>query len=175
MENNAKKSTLSKSQKKGKIRKARLTALDFFIVIILLVCVLGVVFRASVASLLNNGVDTVDITVSFKAEGLTEAEALAVKKGDTFYLDGELLGNLTSVELENDTKLVEMTDDVGKTTFVSVNDPEKYVVKGTLTVTASESDRGYIVGGKAVSVGKILNISSSSYSFAVTITEIPQK
>ena len=60
-------------------RKAKVTALDFLILILLVLCVVGIIFRNVIASFFIESVPTEKVTISFMCDGLTENEVALVK------------------------------------------------------------------------------------------------
>lgn len=156
-------------------RKAKVTALDFLILILLVLCVVGIIFRNVIASFFIESVPTEKVTISFMCDGLTENEVALVKEGDAMMLDGEIFGEIAAVSVSNAVDVVTSEDDEGNPVFTEVTDPETFVVKGSISVSGRYNNDGFSSEqGVQLHVGKILNIYSSSYNLTVIITEIPQ-
>ena len=165
-----------KPERETKPRRTRFTVLDFFLVIVVLLAVLGIGFRSAIAELFVGAEPGEEVAVRFKVEKLTRDEAEGLRKNDALFLDGEEIGQLSDFAMESQKTVIKETDETGSILFVTVADPNLYTVRGTMILLGHYGEEGLTVGeGESLYVGKILNIYTSSYSLTVTITEIPRK
>lgn len=163
-----------KNEKKE--RTTRFTVLDFFFLVILLLCILGIGFRSTIADFLTEAEPVQEVTISVRMDGLTAEQVNCMRTNDAFTLNGEAFGHLTSFFSEAQKKVEADIDENGEAVFVEVVDPNLFSVNGTITVKGYYAKEGLFVGeNTGLCVGKTLKIDASSYSVTVTITEIPRK
>ncbi len=164
--------TVKEEKKKGK--KTRLTVLDFLLVILLLLCLVGLLFRAAVLNWFDSRAPLEKITVSFKIDGISVDGYEHWQKDLVWMLDGEELGSVSDITSEPYQTAV-LAEEDGMTVFHTVNDPTRYTVRGKLTVTGRYEDTGITFGENgSLNVGKILKVTAGSSVLTVTITEIPR-
>lgn len=169
-------SRAARRKKEKKLRKSRFTVLDFFILIVLVLCVVGIGFRSTIAELLTEAEPGQEVSIAVQIDNLTAEQVNGMRGNDTFYLDGEEFGRLAQFTHEAQKKVDVGIDEDGKAVFVEVTDPLLYTVKATITVMGHYSEEGLTLGGNiSLLVGKTFKIDTSSYSVTVTITEIPRK
>lgn len=165
-----------KSQKGRKKSKKRFTVLDFFLVVIVVLCILGIGFRDVIADAITQAEPTEKVRISFFADGLTENELAKLGESQRFQMDGEDFGLLVDYSSEPSKVSVEKLDDEGNIYYETVTESGYYSVSGTLLVDIRYAEGGPVSAENvSLYVGKILNIYSSSLSITVTITEIPRK
>ncbi len=157
-------------------RHTRFTILDFFIIVILILSILGIGFRTTIAGFFADAEPGVDVSVGFKAEGLTAEQVEKLKKEDVLFFDDGEFGSLADFASEAQKTVIKYTNEEGKISFETVEDPNHFVVRGTILLQGHYSEEGLTVReGLSLYVGKTFNIYTSSYSLIVTITEIPRK
>ena len=161
---------------KGNKGKRRFTVLDFALVVVLLLSVLGIGFRTVIADWIVRSAPKETISVSFKAEGITKDQLAQLKENDAFSVNGEAFGVLLSFSSQKSTKVIEQKDENGNVSFVTAEDQNALDVLGEVEVSGHYTDSGFVCQDDMnLYVGKILNIHASSYSITVIITEIPRK
>ena len=157
-------SDLNKERKKKKERQAqkrKFTALDFFFIVVLLLCVLGIGFRGTIAEFFLKAEPTQKVTISFKtnADNLTQNEIDEFKVGKQFFFDEKNRHSFGVVE-RIDVKEEHMA----------------YSLSGTISMDARYTDSGLVSkDNRSIRVGETFNICSGNYTVCVQITEIPRK
>ena len=157
-------SDTTKERKKKKMKgeqKRHFTALDFFFVVVLILCVLGIGFRGTIAEFFLAVEPTQEVKISFKtnADNLTENEVSEMKEGKEFFFDDKnrnSFGVVEQVEIKRELM--------------------GYSVSGTIVMNARYTDSGLVSKDNlSVRVGETFNICSGNYTVCVQITEIPRK
>lgn len=165
----------SDAEKTRRAKKPKVTALDFMILLLIVLCVVGIIFRSVIANFFIRSVPTENIEISFMAENLTQDEVALVKEGDALYLDEEIFGEITGLSASSSKNVVLSSDDSGNPVFTEAVDPERYTINGSISVSGRYNGEGFASEDNVqLHVGKILNIYASSYNLTVIITEIPQ-
>lgn len=160
----------------SRVKKRHFTVLDFGLIVILVLAVLGIGFRTVIADWIMKSAPTETVSVSFKAEGISAEQLSHMKTGHVLSHDGSELGKLSSFSFDKSKAVIEEKDADGKVIFTTVEDGESITVTGTLDVIGRYTDRGFVCQDDLnLYVGKILNIQTNSYSITVVITEIPRK
>ena len=159
--------------------KKKLNAIDWFIIVVLLLCVAGAAFRVFVGSdnSLSGTVTMEKHVVFFKVENIRNSSTEYLAPGEVFYIDstgqylGEISGNVTV------TPAVYMFEDVnGK--YVQAYAPEngdatRVDATGTLIVDGYMSDNGFLLNGAtSLAPGKEITIRSNFIQIKITVTEI---
>lgn len=153
-------------------KKIRFNLVDFFIIISVLLAVLMIVFRGTVADFVGNVVYTDEATVSFTVKGVSKGDLEMIKKDDTVYYDEKTLGKVLSVEYVNSTVNV-IDDSSGTPVYKQAVDYESYDLKITVsTVGAFFEDGFYFDGQIYLGVGKNLELYTDNYSCFAIITAI---
>ena len=142
-------------------KKRKFTALDFFFVVVLLLCVVGIGFRGTIAEFFLRAEPTEKVRISFKTSAdnltLTEVSKFDSKKGTEFFFDDkkhDSFGVLEQVEKKEELM--------------------GYSVKGAIVMDARYS--GLVSkDNRSVRVGETFNICAGNYTVCVQITEIPRK
>ena len=148
-----------RKEKDSKKSKTRFTSLDFFFVVVVLLCVVGIGFRGTIAEFFMKAEPTEKVEISFKAEGLRENEVVGITRGEEFFLD------------EHNEKRLGVVNEIES--FLEL---DRYTVKGSLTVDGRYTDTGLVTADNhPLYVNKILNIYSGTHAVTVQITEIPRK
>lgn len=158
------------------VKKKHFTALDFGLIVILLLSIVGIGFRTAIAEWIMKSAPAETVTVVFKAEGVTAEQLTHMEKDRALKLNGVAFGNLKSFTSEKGKTVVEQKNGDGTSEFVTVEDQNSYTVSGVAEVSGRYTDRGFVCQENTnLYVGKILNINSNSYTITVLITEIPRK
>ncbi|MBR6769492.1 MAG: hypothetical protein IKM34_08415 [Clostridia bacterium] len=148
-------------EQKANTQKRKFTALDFFFVVVLLLCVLGIGFRGTIAEFFLRAEPTERVRISFKtdADNLNENEVLEIEKGKEFFFDDKKhhsFGVVEKVEVKEELK--------------------GYSAIGTIVMDARYTDSGLVSkDNRSVRVGETFNICAGNYTVCVQITEIPRK
>lgn len=165
----------------NKTQKHRLGALDVFIIVAVLVCIVSVGLRMFMTqnSDLDKSVQLDNYIVSFKVMNIRDSSAKNyLKKGTNFYLDenGALFGTLREGVTINDAEAYyEMPD--GTIVLAANNssgDLYRVDAECSVDVTGKLDSNGYFLldGNKYIGRGKELKIYSKYLSITVQITDI---
>lgn len=159
--------------------KKKLNAIDWFIIVALLLCVAGAALRAFIGTdnSMNGTVTMEKHAVFFKVENIRNSSTEYLTPGEVFYIDatgqylGEITGNVTV------TPAVYMFEDAsGK--YVQAYAPEngdatRVDATGTLIVDGYMSDNGFLLNGTtSLAPGKEITIRSNFIQVKITVTEI---
>ena len=150
-----------KNSSEAKNQKTRFTVLDFFFIIVILLCVLGIGFRGTIAEFFLKAEPTQNVEISFKtnSDSLTENEVNGIEMGKEFFFDDkthQTFGVVSQVELNPELMGFSAT--------------------GKMTVHARYTDSGLVTkDNRSLRVGETFNICSGNYTVCVQITEIPRK
>ena len=156
--------------------KKHFSALDFGLLVVIILVVLGVGFRVMIANWIVRSAPEETVKISFKAEGITPEQLAQMKTSDVFTCEDEAFAVLGTFRSEKAKKTVEKKESDGSVSFVLAEDSLHNTVYGTLEVKGYYTDSGFVCQDDLnLYVGKILNIDSLSYSITVIITEIPRK
>lgn len=151
--------------------KARLNIFDVLIIFVIVACIAAIGVRIYFTSHANISPDTVEIT--YEVYGISEDNAAEFIQGKKIYLqsnDAEV-GRIESATVS--PAAIEAVDDDGSIT--TANDPYKFTVRGTMTLTGKMSDGGFAVGGQAyISLGSPLSVYTDRNMFTLTVLEISQ-
>ena len=159
-----------------RVKKRRFTVLDFGLIVVILLSILGIGFRTLIADWILKSVYEESVTVRFKAESVTSEQLSHMSAGHALTFNGAAFGTLKSLTSQNATSVVENKNEDGTVSFVTVEDKNSFTVYGEIELTGRYTDKGLVCQENTnLYVGKILNIQSSSYSVTVIITEIPRK
>lgn len=136
-------------------KKRKISALDAFVVILLLLCAAGVAIRAYIG---NDGVfseigkESKDYTVSFEISGITSAVSSYITQGESIYFEnGDLLG-IVGGGLAVTPAMTFAEDENGKyiQSYASADNGDASLVdvRGTITVSGYKTDYGFLANGK---------------------------
>ena len=156
--------------------KQRFPALDFALIVIVLLCIVGIGFRGAIADLIIQSAPEETVVVRVKIDMLSQERLALMKEGDTLYLGTAVWGTLGAFSYENAKRVIEQTDENGNAVFATVEDTMHYTVTAEVAIRGNFSESGFVcLENENMYVGKILNISATSYAITVIITEIPRK
>ena len=172
-------------QKKTPSRRVRFTWIDGVIIFLVVICILGVIFRYPIMDKLGLGEDYAQYRVKFS---VTAMDATAVKHlsgGDELYFDnGELAGTLCYPSLNNtvgagsalDCRPASVYIDNGAGELVWAQYPEgtRVDATGAFDCTgAYDSDLNFSIGGKKnIAVGQSITVCTDTVTLYITVTEI---
>ncbi len=160
----------------NRVKKRHFTALDFGLIVVLLLSILGIGFRTVIADWIMKSTPEETVTILFKAEGVTAEQLSRMQKDRVLTLNGKAFGKLQSFTSQNGKIVVEQKNEEGVVEFITVEDQNSYTVSGVIDISGRYTDQGFVCQENTnLYVGKILNINSNSYTITVLITEIPRK
>ena len=157
--------------KKGKKIKLRFNVIDFIIIIIVVGCIAGIVYRYNLVDrlIIDSKKDTMQ--VHFVAFSVSKELEDKLSVGDEFYLEGsgELLGTLKSSDSSDAVMIV--SDENGKP-VISYN-KELKDIQGIISCSGVKRDNGFFIAGtKFIAPGSELVLESINVRISVIITEI---
>ena len=160
-----------------KAKKVSFTVLDLLVFVVIVLCVLGIGFRNTIAELFVSAEPSQNVEIGFKTVAIEKGGGEQLTVGATLLLpDDETLGVVSSIVRETAKTAVSSVDGNGSLVWTEVDDSQHDILRGTVTVNARYGDSGLkTVDGYDLYVGKIINIHTASYTVTVTITEIPRK
>lgn len=165
---------MSNTQRSEKQSERKFNIIDVFIIILVLLCVLGIVFRSQMAEWIGVEKKTEEYKLSFKVSEIRYTSDKFFQAGSSVYLDsgnallGTIDGNCTILPAE---VYVDGPDGVP----VKVNCPENtYIdVNGVIKCLGIEKDGGFYLGGTySVAPGSELKVHTEMMNFVITVTEI---
>ena len=161
-------------------KKARLNAIDWFLIVAVLLCAAAGVLRMVIGSeggTLTTGVKMEDYIVSFKIANVRNSSMRYLKDGDKFYLAsnnsefGTIEGSVSVTPA-----LYRIEDAYGKyiQAFAPENgDATRVDVTGTMRVSGYMSDNGFLLDGlTALSINKSVALRSPFLYVTITVTGI---
>ncbi len=152
--------------------KTRFNMIDLIIVLIIIACIIGTVFRGTILDRLSFSSSADRVKVSFTAENLTYEDVSALRIGDTLYLSEKSFGTLTSMSYVKQTVVVPSQD---RLSFTEALDPTHYTLTGEIEISGKNTDKGFFFDSDIhIGVGKVLNLESSNCAISIVITKITE-
>ncbi len=166
-----------------KERKTRFNLIDLVIVIVVIACVIGTVFRAAILEKLSFASNNDTVVITFCAENLTAEELAFINRGDEFSLDGETFGimgdykspNQDVIVLKTEHKLEENNRIKTEVRFDTATDSNLFRLEGTMEIKGHNTESGFFFGSDThIAVGKVLNLDGEKCSISIVITKISE-
>ena len=152
--------------------KTRFNMIDLLIVLIIIACIIGTVFRGAILDRLSFSSSADSVMVSFTAENLTKEDISTLKVGDKLSLSDKSFGVLRSVAYEKQTVVIPSDD---RLSFIEALDPEHYTMTGEIEINGKNTDKGFFFDSDIhIGVGKMLNLESSKCAISIVITKITE-
>ena len=152
--------------------KTRFNMIDLIIVLIIIACIIGTVFRGTILDRLSFSSSADSVKVSFTAENLTYEDISVLNTNDTLYLSEKSFGTLTSMSYVKQTIVVPSQDQLS---FTEALDPTHYTLTGEIEVSGKNTDKGFFFDSDIhIGVGKVLNLESSKCAISIVITKITE-
>ncbi len=152
--------------------KTRFNMIDLIIVLIIIACIIGTVFRGTILDRLSFSSSADRVKVSFTAENLTYEDVSALRVSDTLYLSEKSFGTLTSMSYVKQTVVVPSQD---RLSFTEALDPTHYTLTGEIEISGKNTDKGFFFDSDIhIGVGKVLNLKSSNCAISIVITKITE-
>lgn len=160
--------------------RRRLNAVDYFIIIAVLLCIAGAILRVAVdkaGGSLSSPVVLEDYVVSFKITDIRNTSTEYLAAGEEFYVDStkQYFGKITdSVSVTPALFYIEDANGNYVQTYAPENgDATRVDVRGTMLVSGYMSDSGFLLGGSApLAANKDLALRSKNLYVTITITDI---
>ena len=175
-------------QKKTASRRVRFTWIDGVIIFLIVICILGVIFRYPIMDKLGLGADYREYRIKFSVTAIDAAAVEYLNNGDSLYFaDGQLAGTLCYPSLDNtaggnsplECRPASVYVDNGAGDLVWAQYPEgtKVDAVGAFDcVGAYDSDLNFNIDGKKkIAVGHNITVYTDTVTLYITITEIISK
>ena len=165
---------MSNVQQNENRSKRKFNIIDAFIIMLVLLCVLGVVFRSQVAEIIGVENNTEEYELSFEVSEIRYTSGKYFKAESKVYLDS---GNILLGTIEDNCTIlpaevyIEGPDGVP----VKVNCPEDtYIdVGGVINCLGIEKDGIFYLGGTyAIVPGSQIKVHTEMINFVITVTRI---
>ena len=154
--------------------KKRFNIVDCVILLCVILIIVAVVFRAQIIDYIARGENLSEYTVVFESDpvGNSYASYITAGKQIEWVETGSIIGEIKTVESATPADVYTIRSD-GKL-MVTPSDSET-VVRGTLTVRASDRDGCFISGTDFVGAGMKMTLRSNSAVFTVTVISVTSK
>jgi hypothetical protein len=172
-------SVMQKTTAKEK-KKTKLNAVDYFIIIAVILCIAGVGLRVMIernGGSLSSPITMEEYIVSFKIENIRNTSTEYLEEGEQFYLDttkqyfGEIVGSVSV------TPALYFIEDINGS-YIQAYAPEngdatRVDAAGTMRVSGYMSENGFLLGGTSMlAPNKKLMIRSKNLQVEITVTGI---
>ena len=155
-----------------KEKKVRFNLIDFIIVIVVIACIVGTVFRATILEKLSFASNSDTATVMFYAENLTSEELASISIGEELSLDGETFGVIKDYASFAQTVVVPTPDGAS---FTQAVDNNLFTITGELEIRGDNTESGFFFGSDIhIGVGKVLSLDGEKCNISIVITKITE-
>ncbi|MBR6916862.1 MAG: hypothetical protein IKN38_01640 [Clostridia bacterium] len=163
----------------GAVRK-RISALDVFVILLMVLCIAGMIVRVSVGreGVMPEGTPKKgSYALSFEISGQRSSLGSELSQGEVFYSeDGKVFGTLTDQVSVTPAKIYSV-DDEGKYIlgYSSSDGGEGGLVdiRGTMTVEGYQVEYGFLAGGKIfASPNERLTLHTDTSTVTVKVTDV---
>ncbi len=151
-------------------KKITFNKYDVIIILLVIACVLGIIFRGAVSSAVTSTVYNDDAKIYFEIEEADKSVLKSIQAGDKFrFSNGGLFGTLMEgYTYENSKKYVTNERGITEQTVLT----EKYDITGCFTSVGRFTDNGFLSSGNKIYVNSSFEISSKNTVCTVKITKI---
>ena len=166
----------------NKTTKRKISALDLFVLILLLLAAVGVLVRAYIGTdgiLPEIGKKSSEYTLSFEVTSITTGKSAYLTQGESlFAADGTLIGTIGE-GVTVTPALVYTVDADGKyvQTYAGADNGDSSLVdvRGVLTTSGYETDYGFLVGGKTyLAPNYVTSLHTRNVTVDVKITNVAE-
>lgn len=151
--------------------KSKFNVIDFFIIVAVIGCIIGVVLRYDLASKIGLSGNKDEVEISFLVIGLREGSTEALIEGDTLYWqqNGMEIGKLLSKTISQTEHFV-LNDEYE---YQKQYNDLRYDVRGVISAKGSMTDSGFMLNGtQFIAPGKDLTIQTKNITTTITVTEV---
>lgn len=160
--------------------KRKISPLDVFVIVLLVLCVAGVALRIYVGTdgiLPDITKETGEYAVSFEVTGISSAVSTYLAKGEPLYSEsGELIGTVREgITVTPAVIFVEDADGKYVQTYSGADNGDASLVdvRGTFTVEGHETGYGFLANGKTyLAPNYVTEMHTRNATFSVKITDI---
>ena len=161
-----------KNEKKAS--KYRFNAIDAFIILVVVLCIVGIYFRSNIESWFGSNKELSDYQITFVVEKIRSTSSEYISVGDTVYVSGNVvLGSVSGFSSFPAQAVVK--DGNGNT--VEVRYPENTYIDMTVTVDCrgvKNEDGFYLNGTYLISPGTNLKATTEMMDFSFTVISITE-
>lgn len=167
-----------------KEKKARFNLIDLVIIIVVVACIIGTVFRAAILEKLSFASNSDTATITFCAENLTADELAFINRGDEFKLNGKTFGVIKDYKSPNQDVVIlksetlkdgESGTERTEMKFETATDSNLYRLEGTMEIKCDNTENGFFFGSDThIGVGKVLNLDGEKCNISIVITKITE-
>ena len=154
--------------------KKRFNIVDCVILLCVILIIVAVVFRAQIIDYIARGENLSEYTVVFESDpiGNSYASYITAGKQIEWVETNSVIGEIKNIESVTPADVYTVRSD--GTLMVTPSDSES-VVRGTLTVRASDKDGCFISGTDFVGAGMKMTLRSNNALFTVTVISVTGK
>ncbi len=157
----------------------RISALDIFAALLLILCVAGLVIRLTVGreGVLPEGApESDDYAVSFEIAGQRSSAGTGLSAGDVFYTEDDAVFGTVTDQISVTPARIYTENEEGRLTLgysSSEGDSGLVDIRGTMTVVGYPVDYGFLAGGKTyVAPNHTLILHTDKMTVSVRITDV---
>ncbi|MBE6636595.1 MAG: DUF4330 family protein [Ruminococcaceae bacterium] len=148
-------------------RRIRFSVIDFLIILLVLVSLIGIAVRYQIISRLFSGATLVEAQITVVASNISAEEAAVFAKNTVFSANGSTFGTLTQVSSEKATLYLESP--LG--TLITYQSADHYDVTATFTAQVVRSEDGFLLGGNTyIAAGSQFVLQAENVSVTVLVT-----
>ncbi len=150
--------------------RIRFNVHDVLIILFILLCITGIIFRSSIAGAVSSAVYDDESRIHFTVSQADDSIISSINAGDVFYLEnGAKFGMLMEGYTYSNT-VIHAFDENGK--LSSNKSADLYDISGVFNVTGRYTENGFICSTEKLYINSELTIHSKNASFTVIVTEI---
>ncbi len=160
------------NHKENQSHKGRFNALDAFIILLVILCVVGIYFRSNIASWINGDKELSEYQVSFKVTCIKSTSGKYLTPGGVVYMSNGLTFGTLKECASLPAKAI-ITDNEGNLKEVSYPKDTYIDLSGVITVKGVEKDDGFYLGGTyLLTAGANVSVYTDAMDFTLTVSEI---
>lgn len=151
-------------------KKLRFGKYDVIIVIMVVLCIVGLLFRNNASSAVSGLIYNDTARIHFTVSETDKSVLKAIQAGDTFYFsNGSVFGTLMEGYMYENSEKTTFSDD-GSTGKMILT--EKYDVTGDFTSDGRFTDNGFLCSGTKIFVNSDIELHSKNAVITIKVTKI---
>ncbi len=153
--------------------RVKFNYIDFLIIIILLMALLSLFFKANIERAINKYISGNSARVLFSIDNIEDDILGTFKNDDKVFYSGGEFGILKSFKVDNSTDMILVSEKSGYNSyeFTKAKNKSTYCVSGEIIIEGSKRDNGFYLGGNdrvAVGMDFFVTIGNCAYKISVT-------
>lgn len=154
--------------------KIRFNAIDVFIIIALIGCIVGLVLRYQLVDLIRNSDGENNAIISFRVSNIQEASKDYINDGDKFFIvEGSNKLDFGTVKGKIDWAPSEVYNFDNEGNYVLSSKTGRIDVRGKVLASGMFTDEGFLLGDtKYIAPGSSISVQSSKIEITIQITDI---